>query len=201
VTMMKRDQCLRILARHLRDEIVVSTYSSAHSWHAINDRPLNYFSIGAMGLASSHGLGLALGLPRRRVIVLDGDGSLLMNLGSLVTIAAAAPKNLIHFVCQNGSYEANGGHPLPNPEVDFAGTGREAVAAERDGVAAAVLDDAGGGQQLLKVQDATLDEGLLVLAGFVFGIFRKPVAFVNGVLQALGDFLAADGLQMVQLRL
>ena len=126
MTMMKRDQCLRILARHLRDEIVVSTYSSAHSWHAINDRPLNYFSIGAMGLASSHGLGLALGLPRRRVIVLDGDGSLLMNLGSLVTIAAAAPKNLIHFVCQNGSYEANGGHPLPNPEVDFAGIARSA---------------------------------------------------------------------------
>ena len=120
MTMMKRDHCFRILARHVKEEIVVATYSSAHDWHAINDRPLNHFSFGAMGLASSHGLGLALGLPRRRIIVLDGDGSLLMNLGSLVTIAAAAPKNLIHFVCQNGSYEANGGHPLPNPEVDFA---------------------------------------------------------------------------------
>ena len=118
---MNRDQCFRILARHVKDEIVVATYSSAHSWNAINDRPLNHYSFGAMGLASSHGLGLALGLPSRRIIVLDGDGSLLMNLGSLVTIAAAAPKNLIHFVCQNGSYEANGGHPLPNPEVDFAG--------------------------------------------------------------------------------
>jgi len=63
---------------------------SAHSWNAINDRPLNHYSFGAMGLASSHGLGLALGLPSRRIIVLDGDGSLLMNLGSLVTIAAAA---------------------------------------------------------------------------------------------------------------
>ena len=52
---------------------------------------LNYFSIGAMGLGSSHGLGLALGRPNKRVLVLDGDGSLLMNLGSLVTIAAAAP--------------------------------------------------------------------------------------------------------------
>ena len=66
-----------------------------------------------MGLASSHALGLALGRPDKRVIVLDGDGSLLMNLGTLVTIAEAAPKNLIHFVCENGTYEANGGHPIP----------------------------------------------------------------------------------------
>ncbi len=51
-----------------------------------------------MGLGSSHALGLALGQPNRRVIVLDGDGSLLMNLGSLVTIGAAAPKNFLHFL-------------------------------------------------------------------------------------------------------
>jgi phosphonopyruvate decarboxylase len=58
--------------------------------------------------------------------VLDGDGSLLMNLGSLVTIGAAAPKNLIHFVCRNGTYEANGGHPIPHAGVDFAGLARAA---------------------------------------------------------------------------
>jgi phosphonopyruvate decarboxylase len=58
--------------------------------------------------------------------VLDGDGSLLMNLGTLVTIGAAAPKNLIHFVCRNGTYEANGGHPIPNPAVDFNGLARAA---------------------------------------------------------------------------
>src|SRR5690606_16316199 len=74
-----------------------------------------------MGLASSHGLGLAMAFPDRRVIVLDGDGSLLMNLGTLVTIAAIAPGNLAHIVCQNGTYEANGGHPLPHDSVDFAG--------------------------------------------------------------------------------
>ena len=126
MSMMKRDECFRVLARQLKDEIVVATYSSAFEWLAIADRPLNYFSHGAMGLASSHGLGLALGLPRRRVIVLDGDGSLLMNLGSLVTIAGARPRNLIHFVCQNSSYEANGGHPLPNPGLDFLGMARAA---------------------------------------------------------------------------
>jgi thiamine pyrophosphate-dependent acetolactate synthase large subunit-like protein len=124
--MMKRDECFRILARHISDEAVVATYSSAVDWVEIAPRPLNYLSIGAMGLDSSHGLGLALARPDRRVIVLQGDGSLLMNLGSLVTIAAVAPKNLVHFVAQNETYEANGGHPIPNRKVDFAGMAKSA---------------------------------------------------------------------------
>ena len=125
--MMKRDACFRALARHIGDAIVVSTYSSAFEWLAIAPRALNYFSVGAMGLDTSHGLGLALGRPDKRVVVLQGDGSLLMNLGSLVTIASAAPKNLIHFVAENGTYEANGGHPIPNQaRVDFAGMARTA---------------------------------------------------------------------------
>jgi thiamine pyrophosphate-dependent acetolactate synthase large subunit-like protein len=124
--MMKRDECFRILARHVTDEIVVASYSSAAEWNELNPRVLNYFSVGAMGLASSHALGFALGRPDKRVIVLDGDGSLLMNLGTLVTIAAAAPKNLVHFVCHNGTYEANGMHPIANPDVDFAGFARSA---------------------------------------------------------------------------
>ncbi len=119
--MMKRDECFRILARHVTGEIVIASYSAAVEWNELNPRVLNYFSVGAMGLASSHGLGLALGRPDKRVVVLDGDGSLLMNLGSLVSIAAAAPKNLVHFVCHNGTYEANGSHPIPNPNVDFSG--------------------------------------------------------------------------------
>jgi sulfopyruvate decarboxylase subunit beta len=118
--MMKRDECFRILARHITDEAVVATYSSAAEWTEINPRPLNYLSIGAMGLDSSHGLGLALGRPDKRVVVLQGDGSLLMNLGCLVTIGAVAPKNLVHFVAHNETYEANGSHPIPNRKVDFA---------------------------------------------------------------------------------
>src|SRR6266700_2116974 len=124
--MMQRDECFRALARHLREEIVIAVYSSAFDWLELAPRALNYFSFGAMGIAASHGLGLALGRPDRQVIVLDGDGSLLMNLGTLVTIGAAAPKNLIHFVCRNGTYEANGGHPIPNPKVDFNGLARAA---------------------------------------------------------------------------
>jgi len=126
--MMKRDDCLKALARHVADtDIVLPVYSTAFDWIEIRPHPLNYLAHGAMGLASSHALGLALGRPDRRIIVLDGDGSLLMNLGSLITIAAAAPPNLLHFVCENGTYEANGGHPIPGRDrVDFAGLARAA---------------------------------------------------------------------------
>ena len=124
--MMKREDCFKVLARHVTDEVVVATYSSAVEWNDLGPRVLNYFSMGAMGLASSHALGLALANPKRRIIVLDGDGSLLMNLGSLVTIGAASPKNLVHFVSNNGTYEANGGHPIPNQKADFSGLARSA---------------------------------------------------------------------------
>jgi len=126
--MMKRDECLKALARHVTDaDIVLPVYSTAFDWIDIRPHPLNYLSHGAMGLASSHGLGLALGRPDKKVIVLDGDGSLLMNIGTLVTTAEVAPRNFFHFVCENGTYEANGGHPIPGRGlVDFAGLARSA---------------------------------------------------------------------------
>lgn len=128
--MIDRKKAWAALARHITDEIVVATYSSATDWLAVVDRPLNYFAFGAMGLASSHALGLALARPDKRVIVLDGDGSLLMNLGTLVTIGAVAPQNFTHIVAHNGSYEANGGHPIPNRQTDFAGIARSSGIAQ-----------------------------------------------------------------------
>ena len=126
--MIRRDAALRLLAERFDTEIVVGAYSTAFDWIHIRPRhPLNFTSVGAMGLASSHGLGFALACPDRRVIVLDGDGSLLMNLGSLVTIGNLQPANLVHFVFENGTYEANGGHPTPARErTDFAGLARAA---------------------------------------------------------------------------
>lgn len=124
--MMNRKQALEMLAARITDQIVVATYSTASEWIEITDRDLNYFSSGAMGLASSHGLGLALARPERRIIVLDGDGSLLMNLGTLVTIGKVAPRNFTHLVFRNGTYEANGGHPTPGPDADFEGLARAA---------------------------------------------------------------------------
>lgn len=123
---MNRIAMLEVLKSLVTDELVVSSYSTAIDWIELNDRPLNYFHHGAMGLCASHGLGLALAYPKRRVLVLDGDGSLLMNLGCLVTTASAAPRNFVHCVLQNGTYEANGGHPLPNPATDFEGMAKAA---------------------------------------------------------------------------
>ena len=125
--MMKRDECLKALARHRTDEIVVAVYSAAQEWLHISPSDLNYTFVGAMGQGSSHGLGLALGRPDKRVVVLDGDGSLLMNLGSLITIAHAAPLNLIHCVCENGTYETNGSVPIPRSgQFSFSSLAREA---------------------------------------------------------------------------
>ncbi len=119
---MPRDQALLALKDHVADaDIVVAVYQTNFDWMALNPRPLNYVAVGAMGQASSHGLGLALANPDRRVFVFDGDGSLLMNLGTLVTIAGAGVRNLHHFVFQNHMYEVNGAQPLPGCKaVDFA---------------------------------------------------------------------------------
>src|ERR1700704_2386806 len=126
--MMDRKKTLAAIARHVTDaDIVLPVYSTAFDWIEIRPHPLNYLSHGAMGLGSSHALGLALGRPDKRVILLDGDGSLLMNLGSLVTVANAAPKNLFHFLMENGTYEANGSHPIPGRDrLDFSGLAKSA---------------------------------------------------------------------------
>ena len=118
---MKRDRALHCLKKCVNaQDIVVAVYQTLFDWMAINPRDLNYLSTGAMGHASSHGLGLALANPDRRILIFDGDGSLLMNLGSLATIADACPENLFHFVFVNGVYEVNGSHPIPaRDKVDF----------------------------------------------------------------------------------
>ncbi len=119
--MMKRDEMLKAFARQRTDEIVVAVYTAAQEITHIAPNELNYTFTGAMGQGSSHALGLALGRPDKRVIVFDGDGSLLMNLGSLVTIANEAPKNFVHCLCENGCYETNGSVPIPRAgQVRFA---------------------------------------------------------------------------------
>lgn len=104
----------KIISRHRGDAVVVPTMSTNFEWPQVSTNPdLDVMFSGAMGKASSVGLGLALARPERKVIILDGDGSLLMNLGSLVTIANMAPPNLIHFVFENYVYRTTGGQPIP----------------------------------------------------------------------------------------
>lgn len=138
--MMKRDDFLKTLARHRRDEVVVAVYCAAQEFIQIAPHPLNYTFTGAMGQGSSHALGIALGRPDKRVIVLDGDGSLLMNLGTLVTIANAAPGNLIHCLCRNGSYETNGAVPIPNRD-GLSFTGMAAAAGYRRATTISMLEE------------------------------------------------------------
>ena len=126
--MIKRDEALHVLREFVnKDDLVVAVYQTCFDWLAIHPRDLNYVSIGAMGQASSHALGLAIGSPNRQIIVLDGDGSLLMNLGSLVTIAEVQPEKFLHLVFENGVYEVNGDHPIPGQgRVNFASIAKSA---------------------------------------------------------------------------
>jgi thiamine pyrophosphate-dependent acetolactate synthase large subunit-like protein len=103
--------------------IVASLGHPAYDLFAAGDRPANFYTWGSMGLASSIGLGLAMARPDRRVVVLDGDGSLLMNLGSLATIGWTRPKNLILVVWDNQSYATTGGQDTATAHgADLAAT-------------------------------------------------------------------------------
>jgi phosphonopyruvate decarboxylase len=85
-----------------------------------NSKGNRFYMVGSMGCAAGFGLGIARAQPKRPVIVVDGDGALLMKLGSLATIGSLAPTNLHHIVLDNGAHESTGGQPTPSPAVDFA---------------------------------------------------------------------------------
>ena len=106
------------------DDVVITTMAAAREWMAMWEggkaHPLDMIFVpSCMGHATSVGLGIALAQPARRVIVCNGDGSMLMNLGSLVTIAAANTTNLVTIVLDNGVYEVTGSQPVPR-RADFA---------------------------------------------------------------------------------
>ncbi len=121
-------EALKLIARHQGDALVVTTETPYTLWDSISDkRELHLPLINSMSKASSIGLGLALAQPNRKVIVVDSDGSLLMNLGSLVTIANQSPPNLVHFLYQNDIYGLSGGQPVPGVDkLSFAGLARSA---------------------------------------------------------------------------
>ena len=112
-----------MISRDRGRAVVVATMSTSFLWPRVSTLPgLDLLHSDVMGKTSSLGLGLALALPERRVVVLDGDGSLLMNLGSLVTIAAMAPRNLVHVVFGNEAYLTSANQPIPGAgTVDFTG--------------------------------------------------------------------------------
>ena len=134
--MLIKEECLQLIADQRTDEIVVTTMGSSVPWGKISTHPLDFASVGsAMGHAADFALGIALARPDRRVVVINGDGSMLMCLGTLATITAlnAPPTNYLLFVCDNGSYEVTGNQPVPDGNTRFSwstiakGTGFEKV--------------------------------------------------------------------------
>src|SRR5262245_2516659 len=107
---MKREDCIRALYPELGDRLVVTIMgATAQELYDLGHRESFFYLQHAMGLASSIGLGLALNRPEARVVVLDGDGSVLMNLGGLATLARYRPQNLTHVIFDNGSLLSTGG--------------------------------------------------------------------------------------------
>jgi thiamine pyrophosphate-dependent acetolactate synthase large subunit-like protein len=168
--MLTREQLLEPLARRRRDEVVVTTMGVVRPWARYSDHDLDFASAdSAMGHAADLALGIAMAQPRRKVICLNGDGSMLMSLGTLVTIVESGAGNLILFVVVNDVYEITGGQPVPGAgRVDFAALARaagfarvfhfeEAVAYE------AVLDEilAGPGPTFVSVHVAAGSEGVI----------------------------------------
>lgn len=105
-------EVIRLITKLADDALIVATTGyTGRELFGIKDRPGNFYMQGSMGHASSIGLGLALARPDRRVIVLDGDGAVLMHLGALSTIGSQRPANFIHVVLDNGTHESTGGQP------------------------------------------------------------------------------------------
>ena len=108
-----------------QDSIVIGTTGyTGRELFAVADRPNHFYLVGSMGCASSFGLGLALSLPGKRVVVADGDGAVLMRMGNLATVAAYGGANLCHLLIDNSMHESTGGQSTVSAAVDFAAVAR-----------------------------------------------------------------------------
>jgi thiamine pyrophosphate-dependent acetolactate synthase large subunit-like protein len=116
--MINRLEATRYLVQQLSDEPVIASCGNPKYdlFTAAGERKANFYMWNSMGMASSIGLGLAMARPDKRVIVLDGDGAILMNLNSLATAASKAPSNLAHIVWDNGQFQITGGQPTHTSE-------------------------------------------------------------------------------------
>ena len=129
----------RMVGKLKREEAVIGGIGNANFdlW-AAGQRAQNYYMLGSMGLTIPIALGVALAQPQRHVIALEGDGSLLMQLGCLATVGMLAPKNLTTIVWDNGIYQITGGQPTASPNTDLValardcGIGKSAWAADED---------------------------------------------------------------------
>ena len=107
---------------HRGDAIVSATGTAGRHWQDVSEKPSRDIALGgAMGQTTSAAFGLALGLPDEKVVLFDAEGSLLMNLGAIASIAGKQPGNFYHFLLDNECYATTGGQPVPNSQdIDYA---------------------------------------------------------------------------------
>ena len=118
---------MRALKAEDPEAIVLLAETSIMAFADVSEPDDNYLPVGSMSKASSVGLGVALAQPDKNVVIFDGDGSILMNLGSLVTVGKQAPKNLVHILLANDVYALTGAQPIPGAGMfNLAGMAREA---------------------------------------------------------------------------
>jgi len=117
-----RKTAITIALEHIKfdDRIISANGFISRDLFSISDTRPTFYMIGSMGLASSIGLGVALKNPRRKIFVFDGDGNILMNLGSLITTGITEPKNLVHVIFDNSSHESTGGQPTATNKIQLS---------------------------------------------------------------------------------
>ena len=118
---MIRKEAISIIVEKMSNQPIISAngFISRDLFHTC-DRNSNFYMIGSMGLASSIGLGVALKSTKKKIFVFDGDGNILMNLGSLITIGIIKPKNLVHVIFDNSSHESTGGQPTATNKIQLS---------------------------------------------------------------------------------
>lgn len=117
---MIRKEAVQLIAKEIGNQPIISANGfMSRDLYETNEKVNNFYMIGSMGLASSIGLGVALSNPRKKIHIFDGDGNILMNLGSLVTIGSLKPKNFIHIIFDNNSHESTGGQPTNAKTVEL----------------------------------------------------------------------------------
>ena len=122
---MIRKEAMRIVLEEIGNDPIISANGFiSRDLFELNEKKTNFYMIGSMGLASSIGLGVAIKNPKKTIYVFDGDGNILMNLGSLTTIGTIKPKNFVHIIFDNHSHESTGGQPTNTKNISISNIGK-----------------------------------------------------------------------------
>ena len=118
---MIRKEAISTVVEKIGNQYIISANGFiSRDLFEVCDKNSNFYMIGSMGLASSIGLGVALKSTKKKIFVFDGDGNILMNLGSLTTIGMTEPKNLVHVIFDNSSHESTGGQPTATNKIQLS---------------------------------------------------------------------------------